>query len=476
MALRFFNTYSREIEEFEPRDPTARPITMYTCGPTVYSRAHIGNFRAYIFEDLLQRHLELRGYKVHRVMNITDVEDKTIRGAGEAGVPLQNFTEQFKKAFFEDAHTLRIKRADEYPRATDQHYIDRMIEMISTLISKGLAYQADDESVYFRINKFPNYGKLAHFDLTQLQSTGRVKHDEYDKEHIGDFALWKAWDQEDGDVKWNSPWGPGRPGWHIECSAMSTALLGDQIDIHCGGVDNIFPHHEAEIAQSEGVTGKKFVRYWLHCAHLLVDGQKMAKSLGNFYTVPDVLAKGYSGRELRYALLRVHYRVPLNFTWEGMNEARESLARIEEWLARLRELVRTARRGVRSAQRIDPTSQFEDALDDDLNISAALGFLFESIRQTNRAMDQNEIDAASASAWLDWWKRINTVLDVEAEADVVIPHEVTRLAQQRENARREKNWKRSDELRQQISALGWEVRDTKDGVKLTPRSGSGSAR
>ena len=206
MALRFFNTYSREIEEFEPRDPTARPIRMYTCGPTVYSRAHIGNFRAYIFEDLLQRHLELRGYKVHRVMNITDVEDKTIRGAREAGVPLQKFTEQFKDAFFEDAHTLRIKRADEYPAATDQRYIDRMIEMISALISKGLAYQADDKSVYFRINKFPDYGKLAHFDLTQLQSTGRVKHDEYDKEHIGDFALWKAWDEADGDVKWDSPW------------------------------------------------------------------------------------------------------------------------------------------------------------------------------------------------------------------------------------------------------------------------------
>ena len=342
MPLRFFNTYSREIEEFEPRDPTARPVRMYTCGPTVYSRAHIGNFRAYIFEDLLQRHLELRGYKVHRVMNITDVEDKTIRGAREASVPLQKFTEQFKEAFFEDAHTLRIKRADEYPAATDQRYIDRMIEMISALISKGLAYQADDKSVYFRINKFPDYGKLAHFDLTQLQSTGRVKHDEYDKEHIGDFALWKAWDEADGDVKWDSPWGPGRPGWHIECSAMSMALLGDQIDIHCGGVDNIFPHHEAEIAQSEGVTGKKFVRYWLHCAHLLVDGQKMAKSLGNFYTVPDVLAKGYTGRELRYALLRVHYRVPLNFTWEGMNEARESLARIDEWLARLREVAENA--------------------------------------------------------------------------------------------------------------------------------------
>jgi cysteinyl-tRNA synthetase len=474
MALRFFNTYSREIEEFEPRDPSARPIKMYTCGPTVYSRAHIGNFRAYIFEDLLQRHLELRGYKAHRVMNITDVEDKTIRGAREAGVPLQKFTEQFKDAFFEDAQTLRIKRADEYPAATDQRYIGRMIEMINALISKGLAYQADDKSVYFRINKFPDYGKLAHFDLTQLQSTGRVKHDEYDKEHIGDFALWKAWDEADGAVKWDSPWGAGRPGWHIECSAMSMTLLGEQIDIHSGGVDNIFPHHEAEIAQSEGVTGKKFVRYWLHCAHLLVDGQKMAKSLGNFYTVPDVLARGYTGRELRYALLRVHYRVPLNFTWEGMNEARESLGRIDEWLARLTELAgkENAERSTPNAQHRIERTDFEDALDDDLNISAALGFLFESIRETNRAMDQNELDAASAIAWLDWWKRINTVLDLEAETDVAIPDEVAELAHQRENARREKNWKRSDELRERIAALGWEVRDTKDGAKLTRSAGS----
>jgi cysteinyl-tRNA synthetase len=489
--MRFFNTYSRKLEEFQPLDPAARSIKIYTCGPTVYSRAHIGNFRAYIFEDLLQRHLELRGYKVHRVMNITDVDDKTIRGAREAGVPLVKFTGQFKQAFFEDAKTLRIRCADEFPCATDLRYIERMIAMIGALISKRLAYQADDNSVYFRINKFPEYGKLAHFDLTQLQSTGRVKHDEYDKEHIGDFALWKAWDEEDGDVKWDSPWGLGRPGWHIECSAMATTLLGDQIDIHCGGVDNIFPHHEAEIAQSEGVTGKKFVRYWLHCAHLLVDGQKMAKSLGNFYTVPDVLAKGYTGRELRYALLRVHYRVPLNFTWEGMNEARESLGRIDEWLARLREVaekenvqpasaVDGLRRGERStpinreqasnAQR--PTQNFEDALDDDLNISAALGFLFESIRETNRAMDANKLDAGSAKAWLEWWKRINTVLDLEAGGEIVIPQEVTQLANERENARRERNWKRSDELRERISALGWEVRDTNDGAKLTPRAAS----
>ena len=461
MSLRFFNTYSRKIEEFEPRNPTARAIRIYTCGPTVYSRAHIGNFRAYIFEDLLQRHLELRGYKVHRVMNITDVDDKTIRGTRDANVPLAKFTEQFKKAFFEDAETLRIKRADEFPAATDQRYIGRMIEMIGELVARGLAYQADDKSVYFRINKFPDYGKLAHFDLTQLQSTGRVKHDEYDKEHIGDFALWKAWDEEDGDVKWDSPWGPGRPGWHIECSAMAMTLLGDQIDIHCGGVDNIFPHHEAEIAQSEGVTGKKFVRYWLHCAHLLVDGQKMAKSLGNFYTVPDILAKSYTGRELRYALLRVHYRVPLNFTWEGMKEARESLGRIDEWLQRLREVAEKE-----NAQR--PTQKFEEALDDDLNISAALGFLFESIRETNRAMDENKLDAPSANAWLNWWDRINTVLDLEPETEIAVPAEVAQLAKERENARRQKNWKRSDELRDRISALGWDVRDTKDGQKLTP--------
>src|SRR5438132_3471902 len=466
MALRFFNTYSREIEEFEPRDPAERPITTYTCGPTVYSRAHIGNFRAYIFEDLLQRHLELRGYKVHRVMNITDVDDKTIRGTREAKIPLSKFTAQFKEAFFEDIETLRIKRADDFPAATDQRYIDKMIEMIAALISRGLAYQADDKSVYFRINKFPDYGKLAHFDLTQLQSTGRVKHDEYDKEHIGDFAIWKAWDEEDGAVKWDSPCGPGRPGWHIECSAMSTALLGDQIDIHCGGVDNIFPHHEAEIAQSEGVTGEKFVRYWLHCAHLLVDGQKMAKSLGNFYTVPDVLAKGYTGRELRYAILRVHYRVSLNFTWEGMDEARQALARIDEWLARLLET---------SGDKIDDKNvdielgqQFEEALDDDLNISAALGFLFESIRETNRAMDRNELDAASANTWLNWWKRINSVLDLEGETDE-LPAAVAQLADERERARLAKKWKTSDELRDRIAALGWEVRDTKDGQKLTRR-------
>ena len=480
MPIRFFNTYSRQLEEFEtrdtasrsPRDESVRPadkIDIYTCGPTVYSRAHIGNFRAYVFEDLLQRHLELRGYKVHRVMNITDVDDKTIRGAREAKIPLSKFTEPFKHAFFEDIDTLRIKRADDFPSATDQRYIDKMIEMIAALISRGLAYQAEDKSVYYRISKFPNYGKLAHFDLTQLQSTGRVKNDEYDKEHIGDFALWKAWDEEDGDVRWDSPWGPGRPGWHIECSAMATAILGDQIDIHCGGVDNIFPHHEAEIAQTEGVTGKRFVCYWLHCAHLLVDGQKMSKSLGNFYTLSDVLERGYSGREIRYALMRVHYRAPLNFTWEGMEESRQALGRIDAWLERLRETA--ANKIANDNSDIRPGNQFEEALDDDLNISAALGFVFESIRQTNRALDQNQLSAATANAWLQWWERVNSVLAIEPET-TALPAAVAALAEARAQARLAKDWRKSDELRDELMARGWEARDTKDGQKITKRSGS----
>ena len=467
MALRFFNTYTRQLEEFRPIDPNGKRVKMYTCGPTVYDVAHIGNFRAYLFEDLLQRHLELRGYEVERVMNLTDVDDKTIRGCQAASVPLATFTQQFKDAFFADIDALRIKRADSYPAATEQRYVDGMIALIKTLIERDLAYQAEDKSVYYRIRSFPNYGRLAHFNLDELQSTGRVKNDEYEKENIGDFALWKAWDQADGDVRWDSPWGPGRPGWHIECSAMSTQLLGEQLDIHCGGVDNIFPHHEAEIAQTEGVTGKQFVRYWLHCAHLLVEGQKMSKSLGNFYTLRDVLERGYSGREVRYALLRVHYRAQLNFTWEGMDEARQALARIDDWLERLR--AAAANDGAGNVGEI--AQQFEEALDDDLNISAALGFLFESIRETNRALDQGVLSAADARAWLEWWKRIDTVLALTAEVSGV-PADVARLAEQRVQARLAKDWRKSDELRDQLAALGWEARDSKDGQKVTRRAGA----
>jgi cysteinyl-tRNA synthetase len=470
MPLRFFNTYSRTLEEFHPLDSAEREVKMYTCGPTVYSHAHIGNFRAYLFEDLLHRHLELREFKVRRVMNITDVDDKTIQGSRNAGIPLAEFTSPFKQAFFEDLDTLRIKRADFFPEATDPGQIAAMIEMIKTLMARDLAYQAEDKSVYFRINKFPAYGQLAHFDLSELRSTGRVKSDEYDKEHVGDFALWKAWDEEDGPVRWESPWGPGRPGWHIECSAMATQLLGEQLDIHCGGVDNIFPHHEAEIAQTEGCTGKKFVRYWMHCAHLMVAGQKMSKSLGNFYTLRDVLAKGYSGREVRYALMRVHYRAPLNFTWEGMEESRQALGRIAVWVRRLGELAGTLRGDARSAQQAEPTSQFEKALDDDLNISGALGFLFETIRETNRALDLGNLDASAANSWLRWWQRIDRVLAVSGE-ETVLPDEISALVEARMQARLAKDWRKSDELRDELAARGWEIRDTKDGQKMTRRAG-----
>ncbi len=471
MSLRFFNTYSRELEDFRPLAPDGRTVKMYTCGPTVYSYAHIGNFRAYLFEDLLQRHLELRGFKVERVMNITDVDDKTIRGCQEAGVPLAEFTEPFTRAFFEDLDALRIKRADTYPRATEERYVATMISMIETLIARGLAYQAEDKSLYFRIKNFPEYGKLAHFNLDELQSTGRVKNDEYEKESVGDFALWKAWDEADGAVRWDSPWGPGRPGWHIECSAMSTQLLGEQLDIHCGGVDNIFPHHEAEIAQTEGVTGKQFVRYWLHCAHLQVDAQKMSKSLGNFHTLRDVLAKGYTGREARFALMRVHYRAPLNFTWEGMDESRQALGRIDDWVGRLREKAaeENVQRSTSNVQR--PTEEFEQALDDDLNISAALGYLFESIRATNRALDAGALAAEDAQAWLDWWNRIDTVLALTGE-DTSVPPSITALAEARAQARLAKEWRKSDELRDELAAIGWEVRDTKDGQKITRRGGA----
>jgi cysteinyl-tRNA synthetase len=464
MAIRFFNTYSREIEEFAPIAPPL--VRMYTCGPTVYNHAHIGNFRAYVFEDLLQRHLEGHGFQVHRVMNLTDVDDKTIRNSRAAGEPLDQFTRKFKDAFFEDLRTLRIEPAAEFPAATEPRYIQRMIEMIQELENHGIAYQADDHSVYFRLSRFPDYGKLAHLNLDELRPTGRISNDEYEKESIGDFALWKAWDEADGDVGWESPWGRGRPGWHIECSAMATALLGPELDIHCGGVDNIFPHHEAEIAQSESCTGKKFVRYWLHCAHLMVQGQKMAKSAGNFYTLRDLTAKGWTGRELRYALISVNYRLPLNFTFEGLAAARSALARIDEWVTRLTTLAGSENRS--SSHPLAAITGFQDALDEDLNISGALGHLFDAIRESNKLMDQGAFTAEDARALLNWWTKTNHILAFEPEASA-IPPEVQTLLDARALSRKNKDWPASDRLRDDLAALGWEVKDTKEGQRLTRR-------
>lgn len=462
--IRFHNTLTRSVEPFKALDPDGRTVKLYTCGPTVYNHAHIGNFRAYIFEDLLQRHLEYRGFLVERVMNLTDVDDKTIRGARENGIPLAEFTAPYKEAFFDDLERLRIKPALTFPCATDPAHIARMIAMIEKLVASGHAYQADDKSVYFRIASFPTYGQLAHLNLEELRPSGRVQSDEYEKENIGDFALWKAHDEADGDVKWDSPWGPGRPGWHIECSAMATALLGDRIDIHCGGVDNIFPHHEAEIAQTECCTGAKFVNLWMHCAHLMVDGGKMAKSAGNFYTLRDLLDKGWTGREVRYVLISAHYRLPLNFTFAGLAAARSALQRLDEWQQRLAALAATAQTGEPHPAAAE--DKFGAALDDDLNISAALGALFDLVRDTNRAMDKGEVSPEQARGLLDYWNRINSVLHLEPEA-ATIPAEIAALLEDRNAARAARDWAKSDALRDELLKRGWVVKDTKEGTKLT---------
>jgi cysteinyl-tRNA synthetase len=473
MSVRLFNTYSRQTEDFTPLDPAGKRVKMYTCGPTVYNHAHIGNFRAYVFEDLLQRHLEARGYEVERVMNLTDVDDKTIRGARAAGRRLADFTQVYKDGFFTDLDTLRIKRADHFPAATEPRYIERMIAMIGQLLEQGIAYQAEDRSVYFRLAKFPAYGALAHLNLDELRPSGRVNSDEYEKENIGDFALWKAWDEADGDVRWDAPWGAGRPGWHIECSAMATALLGPELDIHCGGVDNIFPHHEAEIAQSECCTGRKFVRHWLHCAHLMVEGQKMSKSAGNFFTLRDLIGKGFTGREVRYALLTVNYRLPLNFTLTGLEGARAALGRIDEWVRRIADLRSHnadagSATGGEMAVPLGRHQGFFRALDDDLNISAAMGQLFDLIRESNSALDHGQIGPAQAGELLKMWEAINRVLAFEPEA-AAVPGEVLALVEKRQQVRAAKDWKTSDQLRDEIAALGWIVKDTKDGPKLSPK-------
>lgn len=464
MALQFYNTLTRGIEPFAPLAQDGRTVKIYTCGPTVYNHAHIGNFRAYLFEDLLQRHLEYRGYLVDRVMNLTDVDDKTIRGAREKGVPLAEFTAPFKEGFFADLKSLYIKPAGSFPCATEPQHIARMISMIKQLITSGHAYEADDHSVYFRIASFPPYGKLAHLNLEELRPSGRVQSDEYEKESIGDFALWKTHQEEDGEVAWDSPWGRGRPGWHIECSAMAIGLLGNQIDIHCGGVDNIFPHHEAEIAQTECCTGEKFVKLWMHCAHLMVDGRKMAKSLGNFYTLRDLLDKGWSGREVRYVLLAAHYRLPLNFTLEGLAGARSALQRLDAWQQRLLERALPAIRS--ESYPAAEEDKFGLALDDDLNISAALGCLFDLVRESNRGMDTNELTPEQARGLLDYWHRLNTVLVIQPET-VEVPSDISALAEERQVARNDKDWRRSDQLRDELIKKGWSVKDTKQGTKLT---------
>ena len=477
MAFHVYNTLKRGVEELVPLQPPQ--VRLYTCGPTVYDFAHIGNFRAYVFEDLLRRTLRMRGFQVIQVMNLTDVDDKTIRGAQAAKLTLGAYTQKYKDAFFDDLRVLAIEPAEHYPAATA--HIPAMIELIETLFRKGYAYRSEDGSVYFSIAKFKDYGKLAHLDMGGLKPGARIAQDEYHKENAADFALWKAWQTADGDVAWDSPWGRGRPGWHIECSAMSMQYLGASLDLHTGGVDNIFPHHEDEIAQSEAATGRPFVKYWMHCAHLVVDGHKMSKSLCNFWTLRDILQRGYTGREIRYALMAVHYRQALNFTFEALDAARGAIARLDEFAERMtlhagqrpdsggglrtgvtRQLVNEAAPAWISACR----KAFTHALDDDLNISLALAALFDFVHTGNKLLDEGALSPTEAALALDNLDHIDCVLGVRPGRVQVAPAAAVALAQDRLAARRRKDWAEADRLRREVEAQGWIIQDVSDGFKL----------
>lgn len=382
MALKLFNTLTRSIQEFAPLDPQKKKVGMYCCGPTVYDFAHIGNWRTFVFADLVRRTLEFSGYDVKHVMNITDVEDKIIKRVREQKTSLREFTGKFETAFLDDLKVLGCREPHVKPRATG--HIAEIIALIEKLVVRGVAYQAADGSVYFSIGKYRgcgcHYGQLLKLNLDEMRAGERVASDEYEKESIADFALWKAYVPDDGEVTWDSPWGKGRPGWHIECSAMSIKALGETFDLHLGGEDLKFPHHEDEIAQSEGATGKPFVKHWLHGAHLLVEGKKMSKSLGNFFTLRDLQAKGFTGREVRYLLLTAHYRETFNFTLEGLHGAKTALSRIDECVGKLRDIAGNAT----AAPDSNLVQQFSAALADDLNVSVAWASVFEWVRETNK--------------------------------------------------------------------------------------------
>jgi len=461
--IRLFNTLTRQKEAFKPIDEGK--VRMYTCGPTVYDYAHIGNFRAFVFEDLLKRWLNYRGLKVTHVMNLTDVDDKTIRGSQKQQLPLRQFTDFYAKAFFEDVAALNIERADYYPRATE--HIAEMVALINRLTAKGFAYRGEDGSIYYAISKFKDYGKLSKIKVDELKAGARVKVDEYAKEEAQDFALWKAWTQEDGDVFWETELGKGRPGWHIECSAMSMRYLGETFDVHCGGVDNMFPHHENEIAQSEAVTGKPFVNHWLHNEHLLVEGKRMAKRYGNFYTLRDLLGKGYDPVAIRYLLLSTHYRQQFNFTFEGLEAAKGAVERLRNFMHRLHDA-----NGRGSGEEIAELMRkvqvgFGEAMDDDLNVSVALAVLFDFVRDVNNLLDADAVSRDEAEQVYALTAGFDSVLGVigKVESEAALPKEAEELVRRREEARKSKDWKAADAIRQQLKAMGIVIEDTAQGVR-----------
>lgn len=463
MALRFYNTLTQKVEEFTPLH--GNTVRMYTCGPTVYNFAHIGNLRTFTFEDVLRRWLRARGYQLDHVMNITDVEDKIIRKAAQEHKTIQEYTEQYTQAFLEDTATLRLERPERLAKATE--HITEMVEAVQQLEAKGYTYPSEG-SVYYSIQKFPEYGKLSHNDFSAVRAGARVDVDEYDKADARDFVLWKA--PKDGEPFWDTPIGPGRPGWHIECSVMAMKYLGDTLDIHCGGVDLIFPHHENEIAQSEAITGKPFARFWLHSEFLNIDSQKMAKSAGNFYTLRDLLAMGHTPEAVRYLLLSVPYRKKLNFTFEGLQAAATAIDRLRNFKLRME----TDRfpEGVNDSC-VERTRaalhQFEESLDDDLNTAEALGAMFEYVRDANTAMDSGEFRAGNVPGALEFVDRFDSVVDVLKPAarkeEGLGDEQVESLIAERAQAKKTRNFARADEVRQQLQAGGIILEDTKEGTR-----------
>jgi cysteinyl-tRNA synthetase len=437
---------------------------MYSCGPTVYGYAHIGNFRAFVSTDLLRRVIEANGIPVTQVMNLTDVDDKTMKGANDRGMPLREYTDIYIQAFFEDLKTLKIEGVAHFPRATDA--IGSMIRMIEKLIDKGYAYQADDKSVYFRVHAFEEYGKLSHIDRQSLVAgaSERVHQDEYSKDNLCDFALWKAYDPKtDGPIFWPSPFGPGRPGWHIECSAMAQDFLGPSIDLHCGGIDLVFPHHENEIAQSECCNHAPFATHWFHVEHLHVDGKKMSKSLGNFYTLRDLIEKGFSGREVRALIAQSHYRMPLNFTLEGLKGVRQALLRVDQLWDRLE---MGADAGEESFDVDQIHTSFMEALNQDLNFPQAFAVLFDMVRDVNKGLDQKKINKESQKRILELLQRFDAILGCLKKEEEPIPGSILDLVEARQKARKERRFQDADSIRNEITLLGYELEDVTNGTKV----------
>jgi cysteinyl-tRNA synthetase len=464
--LRLFNTLGRRLEPLQPIVPGE--VRIYTCGPTVYNEIHIGNLRTFLFQDLLRRSLRYLGYGVTQVMNLTDLDDKTILGAHKAGVSLAAYTEPFVQSFLRDLDALHIERVESFPRATD--HVPEMIDLVAKLVDKGYAYQSDG-SVFFSIAKDGDYGKLSGFDLDQARRGERVASDEYGKDDVRDFVLWKA--AKPDEPSWDSPWGPGRPGWHIECSAMSMKYLGETFDVHCGGVDLIFPHHENEIAQSESATGKPFVHTWLHGEHLIVDGQKMSKSLGNQYTLADLLARGCSLRALRYLFLSVHYRQKLNFTFESLEGAAGALRRIDEMRFRLQHVAEKEEPDPRLAESAEHLrSDFAAGLADDLNVAVALAALFGFVKEVNVAIEEQRIGAGDRRRILDALADVDRVLGVldpaewpEGQAREDDAAEIDRLVAERNAAREHRDFATSDRIRDELASRGIVLEDTPQGTR-----------